>query len=133
MQGIRNPRASPHGCRGCDGARLERGRSLSPSDDRRGVRSCRSVRGRRSRWPPWWREAERLSVERGLVAVAYERRNHEFSRIHQFALNYVVGASLDVYSCPLAMTDGAARTLLDIADPSLIERALPRLTSRDPK
>ena len=40
--------------------------------------------------------------------------------------------STDVYSCPLAMTDGAARTLLDAGDAALVERAVPRLTSRDP-
>jgi alkylation response protein AidB-like acyl-CoA dehydrogenase len=82
---------------------------------------------------PVWREAERLTARHGLIAVAYERKNHEFSRVHQFALNYVVQASLDIYSCPLAMTDGAARTLLDMGNRTLIDRALPRLTSRDPK
>ena len=66
------------------------------------------------------------------MAVAYERRDGEHSRVHQFALNYVVQASLDVYSCPLAMTDGAARTLLDLDARALVERAVPRLTSRDP-
>ena len=79
-----------------------------------------------------WRQAERLAAERGLVATAYERRNHEHSRVHQFALNYVVQPSLDIYSCPLAMTDGAARTLLDTGNQALIERALPHLTSRAP-
>lgn len=79
-----------------------------------------------------WKEAQRLSAERGLVAVAYERKNHEHSRVHQFALNYLVQASLDVYACPLAMTDGAARTILDLDNKELAARALPRLTSRDP-
>jgi acyl-CoA dehydrogenase len=37
-----------------------------------------------------------------------------------------------VYTCPLAMTDGAAKTLLVHGNEPLIERALPRLTSRDP-
>ncbi len=82
---------------------------------------------------PLWREAEELTAKRGLIAIAYERRNHEYSRIHQFAANYIVQPSLDIYSCPLAMTDGAARTLLDMGNRALIDRALPRLTSRDPK
>lgn len=98
-----------------------------------------------TQWSPWghrvdhielttvWKEAEKLTAERGLVALAYERKNHEFSRIHQFALNYVIQASFDVYSCPLAMTDGAARTLLDMGNKELIDRAVPHLTSRDPK
>jgi alkylation response protein AidB-like acyl-CoA dehydrogenase len=39
---------------------------------------------------------------------------------------------MDVYSCPLAMSDGAARTLLDAGNAALVARAVPRLTSRDP-
>ena len=82
---------------------------------------------------PLWREAHRIAAERGLVAIAYERRHGEHSRVHQFAANYLVQASLDFYSCPLAMTDGAARTLSDLAAPDLVARAVPRLTSRDPE
>src|SRR5204863_6811974 len=41
--------------------------------------------------------------------------------------------SSHTYTCPLAMTDGAARTLLHSGNNALVERALPRLTSRDPK
>ncbi len=96
------------------------------------------------RWGPWgerrdeilptalWRRAERLAAERGLVATAYERRHGRLSRLHQFALIYLFTASTDVYSCPLAMTDGAARTLRAHGNRSLLDRALPHLTSRDP-
>ncbi|MBZ4419870.1 acyl-CoA dehydrogenase family protein [Myxococcus sp. RHSTA-1-4] len=81
---------------------------------------------------PLWKEAEALSARRGLVATAYEQKSAELSRVHQFVLNYLVQASLDVYSCPLAMTDGAARSLLMLGNQALIDRALPHLTSRDP-
>ena len=81
---------------------------------------------------PLWRRAQVLSAEHGLVAAAYERPVGDLSRVHQFVLNYLVQASLDIYSCPLAMTDGAARTLLDSGNAELVERAVPRLTSRDP-
>ncbi|MEW5849314.1 MAG: acyl-CoA dehydrogenase family protein [Myxococcota bacterium] len=96
-------------------------------------------------WDPWgnridhieltplWKEAERLAAERGFVAIGYERKHGRHSRVVQFATNYVVQPSLDIYSCPLAMTDGAARTLLDMGNKQLIDRAIPRLTSRDPK
>ena len=60
---------------------------------------------------PLWREAERLTLEYGLVATAYERRHGYLSRIEQFAKVYLFHPSSDVYTCPLAMTDGAARTL----------------------
>jgi alkylation response protein AidB-like acyl-CoA dehydrogenase len=81
---------------------------------------------------PLWREAARIAAEHGVVATAYERRHGPFSRVHQFALTYLFEASSDVYTCPLAMTDGAAKTLMVHGNQALIERALPRLTSRDP-
>jgi acyl-CoA dehydrogenase len=81
---------------------------------------------------PLWREAAVLAAQAGLVATAYERKLGPLARVHMFVLNYLVEASLDVYSCPLAMTDGAARTLLDTGNRALIDRAVPRLTSRDP-
>ena len=45
---------------------------------------------------------------------------------------HLVHASSDVYTCPLAMTDGAAKTLHVHGNRELIERAVPHLTSRDP-
>jgi acyl-CoA dehydrogenase len=81
---------------------------------------------------PLWREAARLAVHHGLVAAAYERRHGAHSRVHQHAMVYLLEPSMDVYACPLAMTDGAARTLLDLGNAALVERAIPRLTSRDP-
>ncbi|MFL5270936.1 MAG: acyl-CoA dehydrogenase family protein, partial [Anaeromyxobacteraceae bacterium] len=81
---------------------------------------------------PLWREAAALAARHGLVATAYERRHGARSRLVQFALLHVVEPSLDMYACPLAMTDGAARTLLDAGDAALVARAVPRLTSRDP-
>src|SRR5574341_2245813 len=95
-------------------------------------------------WDPWgrrvdrvevtplWREAAALSARHGLVAAAYERRLGDASRLHQFAMVHLLEPSMDTYSCPLAMTDGAARTLLDHRSTELVERAVPRLTSRDP-
>jgi len=79
-----------------------------------------------------WREAERVAVRFGLTAIPYERREDEWSRTRQFALAYLFHPVSDLYTCPLAMTDGAARALLDARNARLIERALPHLTSRDP-
>ncbi len=79
-----------------------------------------------------WKRAQRVAAEKGLVATAYERKTAEHSRVHQFALAYVIEPAWHVYSCPLAMTDGAAKTLLSSGNAALVARALPRLTSRDP-
>jgi len=86
----------------------------------------------RIRLTPLWREAAALAVRHGLIATAYERRHGARSRTHQLALAYVLDPSTDVYTCPLAMTDGAARALLDSGNRALVERAVPRLTARDP-
>jgi alkylation response protein AidB-like acyl-CoA dehydrogenase len=82
---------------------------------------------------PLWKRAARLAAEKGMVATAYERKSGAHSRVHQFALIYLVDSAWHVYSCPLAMTDGAARTLIGSKNQALIERAVPRLTSRDPE
>jgi alkylation response protein AidB-like acyl-CoA dehydrogenase len=82
---------------------------------------------------PLWRVAEKIAAERGLVATSYEQKHGRFSRIHQCALAYLFTPSTDIYSCPLAMTDGAARTLLASGNQQLIEHAVPHLTSRDPE
>lgn len=81
---------------------------------------------------PLWKEAARVAVEKGVVATAYERKHAEHSRVHQFALAYLFEPCTEVYSCPLAMTDGAAKTLVVSDNRELADRALPRLTSRDP-
>jgi acyl-CoA dehydrogenase len=81
---------------------------------------------------PVWREAERLTTRYGLVALPYERPYGEWSRVAQFALVYLMHPVTDVYTCPLAMTDGAARTLQVSGNAALVARAVPRLTSRDP-
>ena len=81
---------------------------------------------------PLWREAATLAVRFGLTAIPYERREGAWSRLRQFALVYLFHPVTDVYTCPLAMTDGAVRTLLDSGNRALIERAVPHLTSRNP-
>lgn len=97
-----------------------------------------------TRWDAWgrrvdrisitavWREAERVAAQEGLVALPYERPHGPFSRVVQFALAYLFIPSTDMYGCPLAMTDGAARALIESGDRALVDRAVPHLTSRDP-
>ena len=97
-----------------------------------------------TQWDPWgrrldevvvtplWREAERLTVQHGLVATGYDRSLGRHARIAQFLKVYLFHPSSDVYTCPLAMTDGAVRCLLASGTPELQARAVPHLTSRDP-
>ncbi|HEV8202995.1 MAG TPA: acyl-CoA dehydrogenase family protein [Pyrinomonadaceae bacterium] len=80
-----------------------------------------------------WSVAERIAAEHGVIATAYEQKHGSLSRVHQCALAYLFTPSTDIYSCPLAMTDGAARTLLGSSNQALIDRAVPHLITRDPK
>jgi len=77
-----------------------------------------------------WQHAARVACEYGLVAIPYEREHGRYSRLHQFALIYLFHSSSDMYTCPLAMSDGAARTLLESQNETL-KHAVSKLTSRD--
>lgn len=81
---------------------------------------------------PLWRRAEALAAREGLVALPREAAYGKHTRVVQFGLAYLFTPATDMYSCPLAMTDGAAQTLLAAGNRELIERAIPHLTSRDP-
>ena len=82
---------------------------------------------------PLWRKAHTLAAQFGLVATAYEGEFQPAARTVQFAKVYLFHASTDTFCCPLAMTDGAASTLLRSAPKGIVARAVSHLTSRDPE
>ncbi len=82
---------------------------------------------------PAWECLHEISAEEGLVAIGYERREGEYSRLYQFAKLFLFHPSSAFYSCPLAMTDGAARVIELFGSARLKAGAFVHLTSRDPK
>ena len=78
-----------------------------------------------------WRELDRVSATEAIVATAYERAYGWRSRIDQFARLYLFAPSSALYSCPLAMTDGAAR-FLQVHGGEETRSVFEHLTSRDP-
>lgn len=58
-----------------------------------------------------WKHLQKIAAETGIVATAYEKKEGEYSRLHQAIRLYLFHASSSFFSCPLAMTDGAARVL----------------------
>jgi putative acyl-CoA dehydrogenase len=78
-----------------------------------------------------WRELDHISATEGIVATAYERTHGAHSRIDQFARLYLFAPSSALYSCPLAMTDGAAR-FLEVHGDATTRPVFAHLTSRDP-
>jgi alkylation response protein AidB-like acyl-CoA dehydrogenase len=79
-----------------------------------------------------WKQLDHISAAEGIVAAAYERTHGAHSRIDQFARLYLFAPSSALYSCPLAMTDGAARFLEVYGDEST-RPVFAHLTSRDPR
>lgn len=80
-----------------------------------------------------WKQLEQAAAEEGIVATAYERKFGPLSRVYQMALLYLYHPSSAFFSCPLAMTDGAARAIELYGDQQLKDKAFKNLTSRDPK
>ncbi|KAK3233439.1 protein kinase super protein [Cymbomonas tetramitiformis] len=78
-----------------------------------------------------WKALHDIAAEEGLIATGYERNFGAASRVYQFTKLYLFASSSGLYSCPLAMTDGAARVLELSRDPHLL-KSFARLTSRDP-
>lgn len=77
-------------------------------------------------------ELGRIGVSAGVTALPYEDTSYaDKVRVVWAALVHLWGPSSALYSCPVAMTDGAARTLLlhgDLDDIAVVGR----LTTRDP-
>lgn len=79
-----------------------------------------------------WKELDRIAAEEAIVATGYERKHGAWSRVHQFARILLYNPSSAIYTCPLAMTDGAARLIETYGDAALKRDVLPHLVSRDP-
>ena len=55
--------------------------------------------------------AQPLAARHGLVAAGHETAHGTHARVHQFSLVYLFHCASEFYTCPLAMTDGAATAL----------------------
>ncbi|KAM3867533.1 acyl-CoA dehydrogenase family member 11 [Diretmus argenteus] len=82
---------------------------------------------------PAWRRMKDLSAQEGLVAIGYERPFGEWSRVYQMSKLYIYSPSSGLYTCPLAMTDGAAKVIQSLGVAWPVDEAYSRLTSRDPE
>ncbi|XP_026178558.1 acyl-CoA dehydrogenase family member 11 [Mastacembelus armatus] len=79
---------------------------------------------------PAWKRMKDLSAQEGLVAIGYERSFGEWSRVYQMSKLYIFSPSAGLYTCPLAMTDGAAKVIQSIGVSWPVDEAFSRLTTR---
>lgn len=75
-----------------------------------------------------WTDLHKVSAEEQIVRLGYERKYGAHSRIVQFAKLYLFHPSSAFYSCPLAMTDGAAK-LLELYGGDAFKKTFNHLTS----
>ncbi|EAU32854.1 conserved hypothetical protein [Aspergillus terreus NIH2624] len=58
-----------------------------------------------------WKQLGRWGVRHGVVSLGYDQTLGPERRLIQYAVNYLYAPSSGLYSCPISMTDGAARVL----------------------
>jgi alkylation response protein AidB-like acyl-CoA dehydrogenase len=109
------------------------------------AKSCEQQPPRHIPFDPWgrridkievhqaWDQLKAIAAEEGIVATGYERNYGDRSRLVQMTLLYLYHPSSAIFSCPLAMTDGAARAIELYGDQDLKSGAFKALTSRNPK
>lgn len=78
-----------------------------------------------------WLDLHSVSAEEKIVKTGYERKYGAYSRIVQFAKLYLFHPSSAFYSCPLAMTDGAAK-LIELYGGEALKSTFNHLTSDVP-
>nr|XP_056715028.1 acyl-CoA dehydrogenase family member 11-like [Euleptes europaea] len=80
-----------------------------------------------------WKKMKEISAKEGLIAEAYERRYSSWSRVYQVAKLYLYAPSAGFFTCPLAMTDGAAKVIESLGISRPVQEAYANLTSHDPR
>ncbi|KAF9574840.1 hypothetical protein EC968_005318 [Mortierella alpina] len=77
-----------------------------------------------------WTKQKEIAAREGVVAIAYERKYGQYSRIYQMAKLMLWTSGAGLYSCPI---DGCARVIEVNGTQQMKDEVLSRLTSRDPK
>ncbi|QRV85318.1 acyl-CoA dehydrogenase [Ceratobasidium sp. AG-Ba] len=83
-----------------------------------------------------WRALKRVAAKEGIVATGYERsesESEELARMKMFIKTYMWSAESQMVTCPMAMTDGAARVLELSGTEHMKQHLVPRLLNRDPE
>ncbi|WP_250625370.1 acyl-CoA dehydrogenase family protein [Pinirhizobacter soli] len=78
---------------------------------------------------PAWKAGPDITTRYGVLAAGHEA--DALARVGQFARVYLYHVASEFYTCPLAMTDGAATALKASGNQALIDRAVGHFLSRD--
>ncbi|KAG0646083.1 Acyl-dehydrogenase family member 11 [Hyphodiscus hymeniophilus] len=91
-----------------------------------------------------WRNLQSIGLKEGIVAIAYENKYADYSRVVQFMKYHLWTGSCAIVTCPSAMQDGAASLIsrhlnqitphkspLTPTSRNVLEKAFKNLTARD--
>jgi acyl-CoA dehydrogenase len=78
---------------------------------------------------PAWQDGAAMTTQHAVLAAGHGDSAH--GRLEEFARVYLYHIASEFYTCPLAMTDGAATAIKASGNRELIDRALPHFLSRD--
>ncbi|HEX7341461.1 MAG TPA: acyl-CoA dehydrogenase family protein [Rhodanobacteraceae bacterium] len=78
-----------------------------------------------------WREGATITTRHGVLATGHDAGNGPTARLEQFLRVYLYHVASEFYTCPLAMTDGAATAIKASGNRALMDRALPHFLGRD--
>jgi acyl-CoA dehydrogenase len=78
---------------------------------------------------PAWQEGAAMTTRHAVLAAGHGDSEH--ARLEEFARVYLYHLASEFYTCPLAMTDGAATAIKASGNRELIGRTLPHFLSRD--
>lgn len=89
---------------------------------------------------PGWEKLDGLSADEKLIHLGYHSK-HNYGRLHQFLKLFLFQPDSAFYTCPLAMTDGAAKLIeqlkgmghLDDERTKLLEEAFSHITADNAK
>lgn len=81
---------------------------------------------------PSWKRLHALAAQHGVVASAYSPSEGPWARLVAAVKLFLYHPSSAIASCPLAMTDGAARVLVEYGSESQKARFLPHLLATEP-
>lgn len=85
---------------------------------------------------PSYQRMREIAYGEGLVSLAYDDQARpgggRAPRTLTMGMSYLFAQSEAGLLCPVCMTDGAARVIERFADPEIVSRYLPGLTSQDP-
>ncbi len=80
-----------------------------------------------------WKQQKIITAQEGIIAIPYEQEFGPYSRVYAAAKMLMFSPSSGLYSCPVAMTDGAAKFFKTFGDkyPAQRDKAFAHLISRD--